>query len=162
VPRCALDGYNDGVALLSDQDRQQLQETFAELKSDVRLVFFTQALNCETCDIARQILDEVGTLSPRITVEEHNFLLEKDAAAALGINRVPATAIVGPATDAGGVATDPGIRMYGAPHGYEFASLLDGILLVGGAGENGLSPRSKALLASLAEPVHIQVFVTPT
>lgn len=151
------------MALLSDEDRQQLQQTFADLRSDVRLVFFTQTLNCETCDIAKQILDEVATLSPRITVEEHNFLLEKNEAAALGINRVPAIAIVGARPEDGGAGTsDSRIRMYGAPHGYEFASLLDGILLVGQAEENGLSSTSKALLASLTQPVHIQVFVTPT
>lgn len=134
-----------------------MQQTFAELKTDVRLVFFTQTLNCETCEVASEILDEVATLSDRITVEEHNFLLEKDAAAALGINRVPAVAIM----RADG-AQDSRVRMYGAPHGYEFASLLDAILLVGGAEENGLSPASKALLQSVSEPVHVQVFVTPT
>jgi hypothetical protein len=151
------------VALLSDEDRQQIQQAFADLKSDVRLVFFTQTLNCETCDIAKQILDEVATLSPRVTVEEHNFLLEKAEAAALGIDRVPGIAILGaPREDADAGTPDPRIRMYGAPHGYEFASLLDGILLVGRAEEDGLSSTSKALLSSLTRPVHIQVFVTPT
>ena len=151
------------MALLSDADRRQLQLTLAGLNHDVRLVFFTQTLNCETCEIAKEILDEVVTLSERITVEEHNFLLEKDAAARFGIDRVPALAVVRPFESEDGPGfLDSRIRMYGAPHGYEFASLLDAILLVGGAAEDGLSPASKTLLASLAEPVHVQVFVTPT
>ncbi|MBI2220631.1 MAG: hypothetical protein HYU53_05430 [Acidobacteria bacterium] len=144
------------MALLADADLKQLQETFAELKNPVKIVFFTQTLNCETCDIAKQVLSEVVRINDKITLEERNFLLEKDEAARLGIDRVPAVAVLG---DNG---TDHGIRFFGAPHGYEFSSLLESILLTGGADEVGLSEDSMALLASLKEPVHIQVFVTPT
>ncbi len=144
------------MALLADADLKQLQETFAELKNPVKIVFFTQTLNCETCDIAKQVLSEVVRINDKITLEERNFLLEKDEAARLGIDRVPAVAVLG---DNG---TDHGIRFFGAPHGYEFSSLLESILLTGGADEVGLSEDSAALLASLKEPVHIQVFVTPT
>jgi hypothetical protein len=83
------------MALLSDSDLKHLQETFAELKSPVKLLFFTQALNCETCEVAKQVLDEVTRISDKITVEERNFLLEKEAAATYGIDRVPAVAVVG-------------------------------------------------------------------
>jgi alkyl hydroperoxide reductase subunit AhpF len=124
------------------------------------LVFFTQALNCETCDIAKQVLDEVTRISDKITLEEHNFLLEQDAAAGYGIDRVPAVAVVGQNGD--GQPKDHGIRFFGAPHGYEFSSLLESILLVGGVEELGLNETSTGLLASVQEPVHIQVFVTPT
>jgi alkyl hydroperoxide reductase subunit AhpF len=148
------------MALLSDSDLKHLQETFADLKSPVKLVFFTQALNCETCDVARQVLDEVTRISDKITIEEHNFLLDKDAAAGYGIDRVPAVAVVGQNGDS--QARDYGIRFFGAPHGYEFSSLLESILLVGGVEEPGLNETSMGLLASVQEPVHIQVFVTPT
>ena len=148
------------MALLSDADLKQLQETFADLQTRVKLVFFTQTLNCETCDIAKQVLDEVVRISDRITVEEHNFLLDKAAAASYGIDRVPAVAVIG--ENGAGAVRDPGIRFFGAPHGYEFSSLLEAILLVGGVEEPGLSAASTALLASVTQPVHIQVFVTPT
>lgn len=148
------------MALLSDADLKQLQETFADLKSPVKLIFFTQTLNCETCDVARQVLDEVTRISDKITLEEHNFLLEKDAAARYGIDRVPAVAVVGRNGD--GQPADHGIRFFGAPHGYEFSALLEAVLLVGGVEEHGLSDASTTLLASVREPVHIQVFVTPT
>jgi alkyl hydroperoxide reductase subunit AhpF len=148
------------VALLSDDERQQLRQVLDELKTDVRLVFFTQTLNCETCEIAGQILGEVAALSDRISVDERNYLLDKEGAAALRVDRVPAVAIMAAVGE--GQVRDSRIRMYGAPHGYEFASLLDAILLVGGAEQNGLSAASRALLQSLTEPVHLQVFVTPT
>jgi alkyl hydroperoxide reductase subunit AhpF len=144
------------VALLSDADLKHLQDTFAGLQTPVKLVFFTQTLNCETCDIAKQVLDEVVRISDKITLEEHNFLLERDEAARLQVDRVPAVAVLG---DNG---TDHGIRFFGAPHGYEFSSLLESILLVGGVEEPSLSEESTTLLASLDQPVHLQVFVTPT
>lgn len=148
------------MPLLSDSDLKHLQETFADLKSPVKLVFFTQTLNCETCDVAKQVLDEVTRISDKITVEEHNFLLDQDAAAGYGIDRVPAVAVLGENGD--GQSRDYGIRFFGAPHGYEFSSLLESILLVGGVEEPGLNDTSLGLLASVQEPVHIQVFVTPT
>lgn len=148
------------MALLSDSDLKHLQDTFAELNSPVKLVFFTQTLNCETCDVAKQVLDEVARISDKITIEEHNFLLDKDAAASFGIDRVPALAVLGQNGD--GQPRDYGIRFFGAPHGYEFSSLLEAILLVGGVEEPGLNETSMGLLASVQEPVHIQVFVTPT
>jgi alkyl hydroperoxide reductase subunit AhpF len=148
------------MPLLSDADLKQLQETFAELKTPVKLVFFTQALNCETCEIARQVLDEVTRINDKITIEEHNFLLEQEAAARYGIARVPAVAVLGHNGD--GQLTDPGIRFFGATHGYEFSSLLESILLVGGVEEVALNETSTGLLASVRDPVHIQVFVTPT
>ena len=60
------------------------------MTSPVRLLFFTQTLGCETCVQTRQILDELPPLSDKITIEEVNFVLEKDKAAQYGIDRVPA------------------------------------------------------------------------
>lgn len=148
------------MALLSDADLKQLQETFQDLKSPVTLLFFTQTINCETCDIAKQVLQEVTRITDKVTLEEHNFALETELAGRYQIDRVPAVAVLGHNGD--GPAMDHGIRFFGAPHGYEFSSLLESILLVGGADEVGLSEASTALLASLKEPVHLQVFVTPT
>ena len=116
-------------------------------------MFFTQTLNCETCEPTKQILGELAELSGQLTVEEHNFLLEGALAADLGIDRVPAIAVMG--------AQDFGVRFLGIPSGYEFMSLLDAIQLVS-AGASGLNEASRAMLAGLASPLTLQVFVTPT
>jgi alkyl hydroperoxide reductase subunit AhpF len=107
------------MAILSPSDAARVREMLADLPGPVRLVFFTQTLNCETCEPTKQILGELAELSSRITVDEHNFLLERDLAAGFGIDRVPAIAVVG--------AQDYGIRFLGIPSGYEFMSLLDAI-----------------------------------
>jgi len=141
------------VAILSSADAVRVREMLAGLPNPVRLVFFTQALNCETCEPTGQILRELAELSDRITVEEHNFPLEGALARDLGIHRVPAVAVVG--------ARDYGIRFFGIPSGYEFMSLLDAVQVVS-AGDSGLQDASRAMLAALESPLALQVFVTPT
>ncbi len=56
---------------------------------------------------------------------------------------------------------DYGIRYYGIPSGYEFSSLIEDIKLIA-SGESGLSAQTKQWVADLQDPVHLQVFVTPT
>jgi len=146
------------VALISPADQERLRESFAELERPVRLLFFTQTLDCETCPHTRQILDELPALSDRITIEEVNFVLDADRARAYGIDRVPAVAVA--YEDAGSIK-DSRIRFLGAPAGYEFISLVQAILLVGGS-ESILSADNRARVTAVAQPIRIQVFTTPS
>jgi len=57
--------------------------------------------------------------------------------------------------------TDYGLRFYGIPSGYEFTSLIEDIVDVS-RGEAELTDDTRAILARITEPVHLQVFVTPT
>jgi alkyl hydroperoxide reductase subunit AhpF len=141
------------MAILSSADAARVKEMLAGMANPVRLAFFTQALNCETCEPTGQILRELAALTDKIAVEEHNFLLEKDLAASYGVDRVPAIVPLG--------LEDYGIRFLGIPSGYEFMSLLDAILLVSN-GESGLTAESRAAIDSAAGPIALQVFVTPT
>jgi glutaredoxin-like protein len=50
---------------------------------------------------------------------------------------------------------------YGIPSGYEFSSIIEDVMMVS-QGESGLSEATKTQVAELTEPVHLQVFVTPT
>ena len=83
------------MPLLSPADQDKLRESFAEMTRPVRLLFFTQTLDCETCPQTRQILDELPPLSDKVAIEEVNFVLEKDKAQQYGIDRVPAIAVLG-------------------------------------------------------------------
>ena len=122
------------------------------LPSPVRLVFFTQTFGCETCPQARQVVDDIARRSARVSVEEHNLVLDREQAAAFGIERAPGIAIVGP--------RDLGLRYYGTPAGHELRSLADAVALAGGAAGGGLAPASLAALAALDRPLDIKVFVT--
>jgi glutaredoxin-like protein len=145
--------------LISAADQDRLRETFLEMPRPVRLLLFTQTLGCDTCLQAKQIVDELPALSAKITVEEVNFILEPERAAQYDIDRVPAVAIVGQ-TEAG-EERDSKIRFLGTPAGYEFMSLIQAVLLVGGR-PSILSEESLKLIEAVTAPTTVRVFTTPT
>ena len=147
------------MALITEADQARLREDFARLKRPVRLLFFTQSIGCETCLQTRQVIDELPPLSARISIEEVNFVLDKQRAEQFGIDRVPAIALIG--QDEAGIERDSHIRFLGTPSGYEFISLIRAILLVGG-GESMLSEASRDKLAAIDRPIDIRVLSTPT
>ena len=144
------------MALLSDADRQTVSDRLAGITHSVTLLFFTQTFGApESVLAAQQILTEVAGLNERIAVEEVNFILDKERAAAFGIADIPAIALLRD-------GVDTRVRFLGAPSGYEFMSLVDAVALAG-SDDSGLSPASKALLAEhVTAPTEIMVFVTPT
>ena len=147
------------MALISPADQDKLREAFDEMTSSVRLLFFTQALDCETCVQTRQILDELPPLSGKIAIEELNFVLDGDKARQYGIDRVPGIAVLG--QDGSGDTRDSRIRFLGTPAGYEFISLVQAVLLVGGR-PTGLTQENLQRIAAVDKPVTMQVFTTPT
>lgn len=144
------------MSLLSERDRQTVRSHLAGLTHDVTVLFFTQTIAApETALIARQVIDEVASLSDRITVEEVNLILDKERSAGFGIDRVPGIALLRD-------GADTRMRFLGAPAGYEFSSLVESILLAG-SDDSGLTVESKRVIAEMAkDPIDIKVFVTPT
>jgi alkyl hydroperoxide reductase subunit AhpF len=146
------------MPLISSADQERLRQSFAGMTRSVRLLFFTQTLDCETCMETRQILDELPPLSDRIAIQEVNLILEGETAKAYGIERAPAIALT---YEENGVVADTRIRFLGAPAGYEFISLVQAVLLAGGR-EPQLTAESRTRLAAVDRPVTMQVFTTPT
>ena len=142
------------MPLISDEIAAELKEEFQGLKEPVRLAVFSQALADPESEEVRRLVEELAGLDSRLRAESYNFVLDKEKVQELGIARIPAVAILGS-------SKDYGIRAYGLPQGYEFGSLIDAILDVS-SGESGLSEETKAALAELSRPVHLQVFSTPT
>jgi glutaredoxin-like protein len=141
------------MPLLNDEIRQEVSKILADLPGPVRLVMFTQEFECEYCTETRQLVEEIAELSDRITAEIYDFQADRAKAEELGIDKIPAIAVIG--------AQDYGVRFYGIPSGYEFTSFLHAIQSVA-AGKPELSDVTLRVLAGVQKPVHIQVFVTPT
>lgn len=139
--------------LLTPKNRLAIQERLQRMQAPVRLVHFTQALDCPSCSDAERLLAELATLSPKLSLQILNLHLDRTQAAHYGIEHAPATVVEG--------ASDYGIRIYGLPAGYEFAVLIETILLASSA-RSDLDPQLSAALAPLAAPVRLQVFSTPT
>jgi glutaredoxin-like protein len=141
------------MPLLNDQVAEHVRGELAELAGPVRLVVFTQEFECEYCADTRQLVQEIAELSDQVVAEVYDFVADADEVEQYGIDKIPAIAVVG--------AQDYGVRFYGIPGGYEFVSLLQAIQLVA-SGEPSLEAETRDVLSRLEQPVHIQVFVTPT
>ena len=72
--------------------------------------------DCETCEDARKLLEEVAALSERITLRVHDVSAEPEAAAAAGLeaDQVPAVVLTGAASGR--------VRFLGIPAGLEFVT----------------------------------------
>jgi glutaredoxin-like protein len=91
----------------------------------------------------------------KVTVELYDLVKDKAKADAMGIDKIPAVAVLG------GKGEDHGIRFFGIPAGYEFSSLLESLDLVA-KGDSGLALATREKLKMLTSPLNLQVFVTPT
>jgi glutaredoxin-like protein len=140
------------MAVLDSRTGEQVKQHLASLAAPVRLVTFTRELECELCAETTALVEEVAATSDLVTAEIHDFVVDKEKADSLGIDKVPAIAVIG--------AEDYGIRFYGIPSGYEFGSFLAAIQAVA-SGTVELEKDTTAFLESLTEPLHMQVFVTP-
>jgi glutaredoxin-like protein len=139
--------------MLEEEVRKEATEFLGDLPHPVRLVMFTQDFECDFCAETRQLVEEIAELSDQITAEIFDFVEDKDEAEAMGVDKIPAVAVIG--------AEDYGVRIYGIPSGYEFTSFLYAIRAVS-AGITELSDAMLEALEAVDQPVHVQVFVTPT
>jgi glutaredoxin-like protein len=147
------------MPLISEQDAEHLRNEFeSQLVDPVKLVVFTQTVECQFCAETRQIAEEVAALSEKVSVEVYNFVTDKATADLYGVDKIPAIAVL---REEDGEEADYGIRFYGIPSGYEFSSIIEDIIDVS-KGDSGLQPKTREALAGITEPVHFQVFVTPT
>jgi glutaredoxin-like protein len=132
------------------------KELDAALARPVTLALFTTPDACEYCDVTRDLLTELVVLSPKVTLRTYDLRADAVRAATLGVDKAPAIVVLGGADE-----TDYGIRYYGLPSGYEFATLLEAIRIVG-SDNAPLQPATAAFLETLTQPLHLQVFVTPS
>jgi glutaredoxin-like protein len=140
--------------VIPEEHKTHLQEELAgKLVNPVRLVVFTQKLECPYCAQTRSLVEELASLSDKLRVEVYDFVADSEKARAYGVDKVPAVAIVG--------EKDYGVRFYGLPYGYEFQTLLEGVIAVS-RGKAEISEEVREKLKGIKTPVHIQVFVTLT
>ena len=141
------------MAFLDEGLRHQLQNEFRTLSQPVKLVVFTDERACDYCRETRQLAEEITSLSDKLSAETYDLRRDADQVGEFRIDKAPAIVVIN--------GKDYGIRYFGIPSGYEFGSLIEDILDVS-RGDSGLKPETKAALTKITEPVHFQVFVTPT
>jgi glutaredoxin-like protein len=152
------------MPFISDQDRAKIAELFEEnLVDPVSLVYFTTPKSllyvpglesCETCEDVQKLLEEITGISDKLSLDVHNIKTDREEAERFGVNRVPAL-ILGRDSSAGRV------RYFGAPTGHEFPNLIRDIAAIS-RGETALRESTREAIAAIPDPIHLQVFVTPT
>jgi len=142
------------MSLIPDDKKELLKNDFKEkLVDPVKIVMFTQEIECRFCSDTRQLVQDLATLNDKLTAEIHDFVADAAKAKEYGIDKIPAIAIIG--------KKDYGVRIYGIPYGYELQTLIEAIINVS-RGTTDLSDKTKSILKEVKSPVHIQVFVTLT
>ena len=66
------------MALIQESQQEQLKERFKELDGNVKLIVFTQEMECQYCKETRQLMEEVADLSDKIAVEVYDFVSDTD------------------------------------------------------------------------------------
>jgi glutaredoxin-like protein len=139
--------------MIPDRDKPKVRERLSRMGGAVTIVYFTQENECLYCRETRELLEELAELSEHITLEVYDFVADADKAREYGVTKIPGIVLLG--------EKHHGIRYYGVPAGYEFAGLLEDLVMVSNR-DSGLSKTSRARLKAVDRPVHLQVFVTPT
>ena len=142
------------MSLIPDERKEHVKNQLAEnLANTVRVIMFTQGLECKFCADTKQLIYELAALNDRIRAEVHDFVADAQLAQQYGIEKIPAIAVMG--------EKDYGIRFYGFPYGYEFQTLIEALILAS-KGQTDLSDQTKAKLLKIKTPVNIKVFTTLT
>lgn len=151
LPSCGPKAEEGRESLLREKDREFIRELTADMTQEVKLVLFTTGTDCEYCELTEEFLQDIASLSPRLTVEVLSLERNGERAEALGIDKAPGIAVLG--------KVDYGLRYYGLPTGYEFTTFAE-TLRKAADGDTGLQAETLEALAGLAHPVMITVFST--
>jgi glutaredoxin-like protein len=140
-------------SVIDEKSKVELLKVLEGLVEPVRIVQFTRRSACPGCASQTQLLQELVTLSEKITLEIRDLDEDNELAMHYKVDKVPATLVLG--------RKESGIRFYGVTLGLEFSSLLSAILMVS-TGRSGLPPDMEEMVKRIDRDVHIQVIVTLT
>jgi alkyl hydroperoxide reductase subunit AhpF len=136
-----------------EQRRQLIRDGVRTLARPVSLLYYTPDVASASTRAELELLEDVARASDRIRLSVLAERWDATREHAVGIARTPAIVVRG--------KTDPGIRYYGAPDGYELETFLAVIRAVS-EGRSGLSEASRARVRQLTETRHLEVLVAPT
>lgn len=144
--------------VLDPQIIKQIQDAFDGMEQSVQVLLFTSSDQCDYCNEAKQLLEEVIALNDKLELSVHDMDLDQEMASRFNVTNAPGIVIA--AKDNADVK-NLGIHFSGIPSGHEFSTLINDILMVSRR-DSGLDAKTREFLKNLDQPLHLQVFVTPT
>jgi hypothetical protein len=159
------------MPLISDADREVLVQRFNDrLTGTVTIKLFIESAARSLLTIpgqpsgqasgqygklTKELMEEVTDLSPLLHLEVADIRGDgAEDAARLGVQRVPAMVLD---SESGGR-----VKYYGIPAGLEFSTILEAIEALSRKEPSLSEAVAKVVEEAIQEPVHLQVFVTPT
>jgi len=140
------------MALFDPKIQNQLRDILKTMKDEVRIIFFTQEIECPMCRETGLFVDEIASLSDKLSVKKYNFVLDKEIAEKYGVDKIPAIVLLDKNEK------DYGVKFYGLPGGYEINSFLGAIIEISGKREE-LPEDILSRIKKIDKDIHIQVFV---
>ena len=144
--------------VLDEQITRQLKQAFDAMEQPVQVLLFGSKENCDTCKETQQLLEEVTALSDQVELSIYDVDEDPETASRFSVTYAPGIIIA--ARDKADVK-NLGIQFSGIPSGHEFSTLINDILMVSRR-DSGLDAKTREFLKNLDQPLHLQVFVTPT
>lgn len=141
------------MALFDEKISNQLRSILNQMQDNVKLVLFTQEIECATCKAAHQMVEEIASLSSKLSLDVYSLVLDKEKAEQYKVDKVPAILLL----DKDG--NDTRMKFYGIPGGYEINSFLGAILTV--SGKRDVIPKEiSERIAKIDKDIHMEVFVS--
>jgi glutaredoxin-like protein len=137
---------------------KQIEEAFGEMKEPVEVLYFGSQDQCDTCAETQQLLEEVTAVNDKIQQSVYDLQENRDIAERFNVTNAPGI-VIAAKNDAD--VKNLGVQFSGTPSGYEFSTLINDILAVSRR-NSGLTETTREFLKQLDQPVHLQVFVTPS
>jgi len=139
--------------MLTEQHRLAIKDGLRGLINPVTLHYYTPDVASAATLLERALLEEIARGSDRVRLEVLADRWDSAREDAVGIARTPAIVVSG--------ERDYGIRYYGSPDGYELEAFL-AVTRAVSDGRSGLAEASRAMVARLTGPVHLEVLIAPT
>lgn len=145
------------------KEQEYIKQRFSqELEGKVKIDFFTQKASklivpgreeCASCEEAGKLIDEVSALSEKVLLNTHEFVDAREEAQKLGVDKVPAFVLRGPANRP--------VRFFGVPGGNEFPNFIETIIELSKA-QVVLPVEVARQLKKIKDKSTIDIYVTPT
>ncbi|MCY0877752.1 MAG: hypothetical protein OWU84_02225 [Firmicutes bacterium] len=142
------------MAIISDNIRPDVERFLSDMQEPVTADFYPHSAS-PASEPMKQLLLELKEINPLIRVVDHGQ-------AATPIDPERPEDIEGPVTSFSVNGQFTGVRYLGFPGGQEFTTFLEDIVDISRNRSVELSPATQDWLKNLTEPLHLEVFVTPT
>jgi glutaredoxin-like protein len=141
--------------MLDEKNKSNLRQILQSLTNKVNIVYFTQEFECDSCYVTRTLIEEVTSLSDKLSLTVFDFVKDAEKAKYYNVDKIPSIVLLDEKNN------DKGIKFYGIPAGYEINSFIKSLIEVSGNNE-ALPFDLVRRIKEINTNIHIQVFVTPT